>query len=57
MMSLAPEPAETSSDQLVDAFCIKCSRKTYVNKGADMFCPVCSSPLSQGASEVVTDLD
>ena len=55
MMSLAPEPAETSSDALVDAFCPKCSRKTYVNEGADMFCPVCSSRLTLSSTEAVTD--
>lgn len=51
MTSLAHEPTATSSDELVDAFCSKCSRKTYVNQGADMFCPVCASPLALSETE------
>lgn len=27
------------------AFCTTCQRTTYVHRGGDLFCPVCSSPL------------
>ena len=30
---------------MIESFCTTCQRITYVQEGADPFCPVCSSPL------------
>ena len=30
---------------MVESFCTTCQRVTYVQEDADLFCPVCSSPL------------
>lgn len=35
----------TARPELVEALCTTCRRTTYVRDGADMACPVCSSPL------------
>jgi hypothetical protein len=34
-----------SRDPLIEALCAGCRRTTYVRDGAEMACPVCSSPL------------
>lgn len=35
-------PAETG---VVESFCTQCQRVAYVSDGAELVCPVCSSPL------------
>lgn len=35
-------PAETG---VVESFCTQCQRVAYVSEGAELVCPVCSSPL------------
>jgi uncharacterized Zn finger protein (UPF0148 family) len=30
---------------MTETFCTTCQRSTYLHDGAELFCPVCSSPL------------
>ena len=45
---MALDPAsrpEDSAGSLAEGMCATCRRIAYVSEGADMVCPVCSSPL------------
>jgi hypothetical protein len=44
-MTIAPDPTPEKTASLLEAFCARCSRKTYVRRGAALACPVCASPL------------
>lgn len=45
MADAVPEPSHSPKDALLRAFCALCQRTTYFRKGAEVVCPVCSSPL------------
>jgi Zn finger protein HypA/HybF involved in hydrogenase expression len=30
---------------MIETLCTTCQRSTYLHEGAELFCPVCSSPL------------
>lgn len=38
-----------------EGFCSRCTRAVFLEGGADLTCPVCSSPLSQ--TNAATELD
>ena len=44
-MAEASPNGSAPNGSLIEAVCMMCTRRTYVRDGAEMFCPVCSSPL------------
>lgn len=34
---------------MIETLCTTCQRSTYLHEGAELYCPVCSSPLLEVA--------
>jgi hypothetical protein len=55
-MTIAQDPPTTPST-LLEGYCSRCKRTTYVRRDAEKACPVCAAPLDMTAANKAIDLE